>query len=290
MDDEEYNPRTFVVPATPVTRPSSSKIGWVFVFLLLTGVIAGGYVLVWKHGLPLVVIRSGTDKQLSKQIEQIDTRLTALEKREAIHARAANRHPQSASPKTTDSARAAGSFHIQVFPSRGGTVREMPNGQLPEVSSSNSSGGAGATSANAPTDGQIWEATADRLGDAVAELNTQRKEIAAARQRITQMSDGLERSRLSFSLRKKARPTQIGPVRLQLRDTDRKAQRYTMRLFVDDRWIELKDRASQEQIRLRVPGIRSVVWLVVSDVRDGRVEGFLSLPKLASPVLSPSAR
>jgi hypothetical protein len=293
MDDEEYNPRTFIVPSdpAPAAGPPSVKIGWVLVFLMMAFAIAGGYLLVQKHGLPLVIIRSGSNEQISKQLAQIETRLATLEKREAIRTHtAATKDPQPVPTKATDSASAAGSFHIQVLPSRGVTIRSMPSGRPPEVSWPNSAGGAGTTPADAPANGEIWQATADRLGDAVAELNTQRKEIAAARQGINQISARMERSRLTFSIRKKAGPTQVGPVQLELRNTDSKAQKYTMRLLVDDRWIELKDRASQEQIQFQLSGISDFVWLVVSEVRDDRVQGFLSVPKGASPAMSPSVR
>jgi hypothetical protein len=293
MEDEEYNPRTFIVPSdpAPAAGPPSIKIGWVLVFLMMALAIAGGYLLVQKHGLPLVVIRSGSNEQISKQLAQIETRLATLEKREAIRTRtAATNDRQLAPPKATNSAPVAGSLHIQVLPSRSVTIRSMPSGRPPEVSSLNSSGGAGTTPADTSADSEVWQATADRLGDAVAELNTQRKEIAAARQGINQISARMERSRLSFTIQKKSRPTQVGPVQLELRNTDTKAQKYTVRLLVDDRWIELKDRASQEQIQFQLSGVNDFVWLVVSKVRDNRVEGFLSLPKGASPTTSPSVR
>ena len=129
---------------------------------------------------------------------------------------------------------------------------------------------------------EAWEATTNRLGDAVGELGDQRRELADTRATIGQIQRNLERTYLPFDIRKSAGRQRIGPIWMDLRSVDRRAQRYTMRLFFDDRWVEMKDRVLGERLEFFVRGTNTPLDLVISEIGQDQVMGQLGLPKEAT--------
>jgi len=125
---------------------------------------------------------------------------------------------------------------------------------------------------------QEWAATADRLGNVVGELNSQHQEIERNQQGLAQMAVHFERDSVPFTLRKDGVKQQVGPVRLLLESTDIKNSRYTMRLFFQDKWIELKDRALNEAIQFYEPSGEIALELMVFRIAKEAVVGRIALP------------
>ena len=125
---------------------------------------------------------------------------------------------------------------------------------------------------------QEWAATADRLGNVVGELNSQHQEIERNQQGLAQMAVHFERDSVPFTLRKDGVKQQVGPVRLLLESTDIKNSRYTMRLFFQDKWIELKDRALHEAIQFHEPSGEVALELMVDRIAKEAVAGRIALP------------
>ncbi len=129
---------------------------------------------------------------------------------------------------------------------------------------------------------QEWEATTDRLGNVVGELATQREEITRNRESLEQLAAHFRHNSVPFKLRRGGDPQRVGPVSLQLQSIDRKNQRYTMRLLLNDKAIELKDRALNEAIQFYGSGGNVLLELAVSEIRKDAVAGRLALPQTAS--------
>ncbi len=125
---------------------------------------------------------------------------------------------------------------------------------------------------------QQWAATADRLGNVVGELNSQHQEIERNQEGLAQLAGHFERDSVSFTLRKDGIKQQVGPVKLLLESTDIKNSRYTMRLFFQDRWIELKDRALNEAIQFYGPSGEIALELMVFRIAKEAVVGRVALP------------
>jgi len=125
---------------------------------------------------------------------------------------------------------------------------------------------------------QQWAATADRLGNVVGELNSQHQEIERNQEGLAQMAVHFERDSVPFTLRRDGIKQQVGPVRLLLESTDIKNSRYTMRLFFQDRWIELKDRALHEAIQFYEPSGEVALELMVDRIAKEAVAGRIALP------------
>ncbi len=125
---------------------------------------------------------------------------------------------------------------------------------------------------------QQWAATADRLGNVVGELNSQHQEIERNQEGLAQLAGHFERDSVPFTLRKDGIKQQVGPVKLLLESTDIKNSRYTMRLFFQDKWIELKDRALNEAIQFYGPSGEVALELMVDRIAKEAVVGRLALP------------
>jgi len=109
-------------------------------------------------------------------------------------------------------------------------------------------------------------------------LGSQRREIASTQAALGEIQRSFERTYLPFELRRSFGRQQVGPIWLDLRSVDRKAQRFTMRLFVDDRWVEMKDRVLGERLEFYVRGFSNPLELVISEIRQDQVSGQLGVP------------
>ncbi len=140
--------------------------------------------------------------------------------------------------------------------------------------------------ANAASGQQEWEATADRLGNVVGELDSQRNALDSQREaierdqaRLDELAGRFERDSQPFRLERSSTPEQVGPVGLRLMGTDPKNQRYTMRLSVEGTTVELKDRALHEAIQFYASGGKLSFEIVVSRIDRDIVTGRLVLPQ-----------
>jgi len=68
-------------------------------------------------------------------------------------------------------------------------------------------------------------------------------------------------------------------VSLQFRGVDAKKRRYTVRVFVDDQWVEVKDRALLEVVQLSVSDVNTPIKIVATQIRRNEVVGYLAVPK-----------
>jgi hypothetical protein len=126
---------------------------------------------------------------------------------------------------------------------------------------------------------QEWAATTDRLGDVVGELASQREEISRNQESLGQLAAHFQHNSVPFTLQKGATAQRVGPVSLQLQSINSKNHRYTMRLVLNDKVVELKDRALNEAIQFYGSGGKVLLELVVSEIGRDAVTGRLALPQ-----------
>jgi hypothetical protein len=127
---------------------------------------------------------------------------------------------------------------------------------------------------------QQWMATADRLGNVVGELDSQRDAIEQDRQRLDQLAERLAKNSQPFTLARSSDRQRVGPVWLRLQSTDPRNQRYTMRVSLEDKTLELKDRALHEAIQFYAAGGKLTFELVVSQISRDGVSGRIVLPEV----------
>jgi hypothetical protein len=130
---------------------------------------------------------------------------------------------------------------------------------------------------------QEWEATVNRLGNVVGELDTQRSKVQQNQNDVNQLLQISRRTGIPFKLEKGSRFQRVGPISVRLTGTDVANQRYTLRLIVDDKSVELKDRALNEVIQFFTARSQFPVEIVISQIDKGQVSGMLAVPNDLNP-------
>lgn len=107
-------------------------------------------------------------------------------------------------------------------------------------------------------------------------IATNSKEIAALRE----LGD---RTIYEFSLAKNGQLQRVGDIRVRVKKTDAKRNRYTMEILADDKLVEKKDRTTNEPVQFYVASRARVPYeIVVNEVSKGQVKGYLAAPKIAT--------
>lgn len=89
-----------------------------------------------------------------------------------------------------------------------------------------------------------------------------------------------ERSYVEFQLTKSKAPQKVGDIAMQLKKFDAKRNRYTIELVADDKHVEKKDRSINEPVQFYMAKARIPYEIVVNEVRNDRIVGYLAAPKV----------
>jgi len=89
-----------------------------------------------------------------------------------------------------------------------------------------------------------------------------------------------ERDYVEFQLTKTKSPQRIGDVAVQLKKFDNKRNRYTIELIANDKRVEKKDRTVNEPVQFYLAKARMPYELVVNEVKNDRIVGYLAAPKV----------
>lgn len=89
-----------------------------------------------------------------------------------------------------------------------------------------------------------------------------------------------ERDYVEFELTKTKAPQRVGDVALQLKKSDLKRNRYTLELIANDKHVEKKDRSVNEPVQFYMAKARIPYELVVNEVKNDRIVGYLAAPKV----------
>lgn len=297
MEEVKFDRQLYTPKSIPPGGGGSSILGPIILLFTVALVGIGGFLYYTTFGLRLPQTKADPQMQeIATRMEEMTARLEQLEKRLRITP------PPSKMPPSSVASPAAGSATPRA--SRGPVPRNSASASrsggamaeasppaaaaIPEGSSASRSFNAKeleAMKGDLNSSREAWEAATNRLGSTVGELGEQRRELADTRASVTQMQREMERSYLPFELDKNGGRQRVGPVWMDLRGVDRRALRFTMRLYFDDRWVEVKDRALGERVDFYVAGHEQPLELVVSDIRQDQISG-----RLAIPMTSPGQR
>ncbi len=111
------------------------------------------------------------------------------------------------------------------------------------------------------------------LGVVSGRVATNAKELAALRELG-------ERNYFEFDLGKANVPQKVGDIRLVLKKSDPKHNRYTLQVLADDKIVEKRDKTTNEPVQLYVSGSHQPYEIVVNEVKKNEVIGYLSTPKV----------
>jgi hypothetical protein len=122
------------------------------------------------------------------------------------------------------------------------------------------------------------------LGMARSEMGTL---IARNHDDIGQLRKMGDRDYFEFTVSRKT-PVHVAAVGLTLTKTNVKRHRFNLELLADDVQVEKKDRTINEPIFFYVSGSKRPYELVVNEVKQDQVKGYLSTPKGATEVAARS--
>ncbi len=130
------------------------------------------------------------------------------------------------------------------------------------------------------------DATKNSIQMARSEMGTL---IARNHDEIDQLRRMGQRDYFEFTVQRKGGATKVGAIRIELKDTNLKKNRYTINVLADDNSFEKKDRSVNEPIFFYTGGTRSALELVVNKVTKTTATGYLSAPKAAGAASASAA-
>jgi septal ring factor EnvC (AmiA/AmiB activator) len=254
-------------PAAPRALPGMTH--WLWVALAVLGVL-----VIFTMYAQFAAVGSLTRQfdEVGKNVATLESRATALEGRyTTASARLAEMAAKSGqTEEALGQARAVidqnRRDHRQLVARLGGHVEDQ------EKQFGSLTGEVGAVKAEVAGDRRELQRAMGDLGEQSGLIARNRDELEALKRRG-------ERDYFEFTLAGSEAFTRVGPLSLRLNKTDYRRQKFTLTVLADDKQIEKKDRTLLEPVQFYVPGTRSLREIVVYEVGEGRVVGYVSMPK-----------
>jgi DNA repair exonuclease SbcCD ATPase subunit len=127
------------------------------------------------------------------------------------------------------------------------------------------------------------EKTNSDLKHMVGDMGVMSGDIATNGKELATLKELGARNYFEFDLSKAKVPQKVGDIRLALKRTDPKHSRFTLEVFADDKILEKKDRTVNEPVQLYVAGNGQPYEIVVNQVKNNEVVGYLATPKMKTP-------
>ncbi len=119
------------------------------------------------------------------------------------------------------------------------------------------------------------------LEQSIHNINATREILDSTRESLFNLKTSLDRDYFVFQLHKKSGIIRVKDVGLRLKKTRKKDQRYDTEIFYDDKKMSKNKVAANEPIYFLKMGYKKPYELVVTQVLDDKVNGYLSVPKVA---------
>jgi hypothetical protein len=103
--------------------------------------------------------------------------------------------------------------------------------------------------------------------------------IARNHEELEQLKRMGERDYYEFTLASKGQKEHVGQTQIELRGANAKKHQFTIALYVDDMRLEKKNKSINEPIYFYAGGSRQPMEIVVNQVNDKKISGYLSSPK-----------
>jgi len=103
--------------------------------------------------------------------------------------------------------------------------------------------------------------------------------IARNHEELEQLKRMGERDYFEFTLNGKGQKERVGQAQIEMRSASAKKHQFTVAVYVDDMRLEKKNKSINEPIYFYVGGSRQPMELVVNQISDKKISGYLSAPK-----------
>lgn len=282
MADAGFNRTTLTSPAIEPRRPGFGGLGALLLILALGAAAVAAYEIVKSVPLAPAAQQDQNLTKIQQQLSSIEARLDRLEKRRiaAVKSSAPGSEAQhSKNPEPVASARQTSEPTSSA--SAGAPPQTPAQSEIPVPTQTDRSAAvhlteASSTDANASRD--AWQATANQLTDMVGVVGSQQTEISKTQAEVGRLTAQSERFAIPFQLRRGSRPQRVGPVALELKNSDARRQRYSVSVFLDDKPVEFKDRAVDELVDFVVPGESAPLRFVATRISRESISGYMEVP------------
>jgi hypothetical protein len=275
MSGIDFDRQVFVAPAEQPAPQQPRALGLVILAIAVIGIAFIGYKLLSYAGESGASAESNSLQQIQQQLADMKERMDQMEKRHKTGAPESALPPSRQEPAASSATtRAKPAYQISAAsalnPQRVPSQAVQPPATRPAP--------AAASADNDNANREAWKATSDRLADVVGAVGSQQGEIAQTRDQLNQLLAQTRRTALQFELTRGPDRQAVGPVELQLKNTDAKAQRYTVCVYVDSKCIELKNRVLDEVVVFVLARGTAPLELVATRIGRDEIVGYLEVP------------
>jgi chromosome segregation ATPase len=127
------------------------------------------------------------------------------------------------------------------------------------------------------------EATRGELQRTKGDLGVMSGLIATNSTQIRYLRDLGDRNIYEFSITKMAGMQKVGDIQVKLKKADSKRNRYTVDVLADDKLVEKRDKSINEPVQFYTARAHQPYELVVNEVKNDKVTGYLATPKVTVP-------
>ena len=125
--------------------------------------------------------------------------------------------------------------------------------------------------------------TASDLDRMTGDMGVMSGLVATNGKQIAELRALGDRNIYEFNISKKAGMQKVGDIQMKLTKADQKKNRFTMVVMADDKFIEKKDKTTNEPVQFyAVPGSRQPYEIVVNQVDKDTIKGYLATPKVTT--------
>jgi hypothetical protein len=269
----DFDRQVFVAPTEQPAPQQPRVLGLVILAIAVIGIVFIGYKLLSYAGESGASADSNSLQQIQQQLADMRERMDQMEKRHKT-AGPESVLPPSRTEAAVPSANNRSKPAYQVSAASALNPQRSPSPPAQPVVPRPAPVSADTDNANR----EAWKATSDRLTDVVGVVGSQQGEIAQTRDQLNQLLAQTRRTALQFELSRGPDHQSIGPVELQLKNTDPKSQRYTVCVYVDSKCIELKNRVLDEVVVFVLARGTAPLELVATRISRDEIVGYLEVP------------
>jgi hypothetical protein len=277
MAGVDFDRKAFVPATEPTSRPQNRVFGALFLVIALGALAFLGFKLLAdsRRSAAAASDSQGLDA-IQQQLTKIEKRLDQLERRHKSSALESNAVSSNAAVKTPVENSPSKKTVYTVAPASGVKTQPAPTQPAPQASRAPSV--PQPSNDNATADREAWQATTDRLADVVGVVGSQEGEISQTREELNALLARTRRSAVPFDLRRGSPRQSVGPVSMVLKGADPRSQRYTVCVYLEDKCVEMKDRAVDEVVVFVASRNSTPLGLVATKVLRDHIVGYLEVP------------
>jgi hypothetical protein len=123
------------------------------------------------------------------------------------------------------------------------------------------------------------QATTNRLAEVAGELGAQNGRIIKNQDELNRFLGRTEHTAVTFELRRGSVPEPVGPVRISVKTSNQKSQKYTLCVYLLDSCVQVKDRVVYEVVQLAISRDTAPLELIATKVDKDGIVGYLEVPR-----------